>query len=107
MNFIIDENLPLRLVGWIAARGATAHHVATLGLRGVPDRDVWAAALASRAVVVSRDSDFIDIARREMTGCAVRLTIGNCSTATLLSWLDGRWPTIVKLIESGEHAIEV
>jgi predicted nuclease of predicted toxin-antitoxin system len=107
MKVIVDENLPTRLVGWLIARGAEAAHVSTLGLKGTPDKQVWAEALAQGAAVLSRDSDFIDIARTTTTGCAIKLTIGNCSTAELFAWLEPAWPTLLKRVQDGERIIEI
>lgn len=107
MKIIVDENLPRRLCGWLDARGYSATHVRDIGLAGVSDAAVWAHALLQGAAIVSRDSDFIDIARRERQECAVRLTVGNCSTEKLLEWLDQHWRFIETRIRAGEFAVEI
>jgi predicted nuclease of predicted toxin-antitoxin system len=58
------------------------------------------------AVVISRDSDFTDIARREGRGCAIQLKAGNCTTAELLAWLKPRWSAIEARVRAGDVAIE-
>jgi predicted nuclease of predicted toxin-antitoxin system len=107
MKAIIDENLPGRLCNWLAARGCIATHVRDIGLASTSDDAVWAHARQTAAVVISRDSDFIDIARREGQGCAVQLKLGNCTTAELLAWLEPRWASIEARVSGGEIAIEV
>jgi predicted nuclease of predicted toxin-antitoxin system len=107
MKVIVDENLPRRLCGWLVARGCSAAHVGDIGLIGASDAAVWAHALQEGAVVISRDSDFIDIARQEGKGCAVRLTIGNCSTNELFAWLETQWTAIDTRVCAGERAIEI
>lgn len=107
MKLIIDENLPTRLVAWFAAQGCQAKHVFELELKGAPDGQVWSYALETGACVVSRDDDFLQIARGSPSGCAIKLTIGNCTTRELLAWLEQVWPTVSARVQSGERAIEV
>ncbi|MBK8695064.1 MAG: DUF5615 family PIN-like protein [Deltaproteobacteria bacterium] len=47
MKFLIDAQLPPRLVGWLVARGQEARHVVDLpdGLR-LPDAEIWRLAAA-------------------------------------------------------------
>lgn len=105
MKFIVDENLPVRLAAWLTARGYDAAHVTAIGFRGKSDRLIWDEALARGAAVISRDTDFIALAQGD--GCAIRLTIGNCSTAVLLAWLESAWPKIVERVDAGDRAIEI
>ena len=96
MRFLIDAQLPPRLVGWFEGRGHDARHVADLpdGLR-MPDDEIWGHAAADGAVIVSKDNDFLDLAAVRGTPPIVLLIgLGNVSTADLLHLLDEAWPAL-------------
>lgn len=59
MRFLIDAQLPPMLVEWLAWRGHEAGHVGEIGLVAADDADVAARAEADRAVLVSKDEDFV------------------------------------------------
>jgi predicted nuclease of predicted toxin-antitoxin system len=58
MNFPLDENMPRSLVPLIAALGFTVEDVRDIGLRGHPDEEVFAAAHAADAIIITRDRGF-------------------------------------------------
>jgi predicted nuclease of predicted toxin-antitoxin system len=96
VKFLIDAQLPPRLVGWLVARGHEARHVVDLpdGLR-LPDAEIWRLAAAEEAVVVSKDKDFLDLAAvRGAPPVVLLLGVGNASTQTLLGLLDDAWPVL-------------
>lgn len=61
MNFLIDAQLPRRVVGWLAAAGHDAVHTLDLpaGNR-TPDRDLLDLADREGRVIVTKDADFVD-----------------------------------------------
>jgi len=65
-RFLVDESLPPLLAEELRNAGHEAEHVASLGLAGAPDEDVYARADAMSAILISRDLDFAD--RRRFTG---------------------------------------
>ena len=58
MNFLIDENMPRSLTPLFAALGHNVQDVRDIGLRGRPDDEVYATAIASDAIIVTRDRGF-------------------------------------------------
>ena len=59
-------------------------------------------------VLVSKDSDFVDLVQR--LGPPPRLvwvTIGNVSNAHLRSAIERAWPRVVDLLEAGEPIVEL
>ena len=60
MRFLIDENMPRDLAGAIRGLGFAADDVRDLGLANRPDSDVFTAAAARDAIIITRDSDFLD-----------------------------------------------
>jgi len=96
VKFLVDAQLPPRLVAWLVTRGHEARHVVDLpdGLR-LPDAEIWRLAAAEEAVVMSKDKDFLDLAAVRGTPPVVLLLgVGNASTQTLLGLLDDAWPVL-------------
>lgn len=60
MRIKLDENLPARLVQTLARLGHEVDTIASEGLAGRPDADVWAAARAAGRFLVTQDLDFSD-----------------------------------------------
>jgi predicted nuclease of predicted toxin-antitoxin system len=107
MRFIVDENLPRRLAAWISEAGHSAQHVSDLGLLGQADAAIWAEAERQTAVIITRDADFVSLARAPGTVAVVRLLIGNCSTPVLIARLEALWPEIEKRLDGRERLVEI
>lgn len=60
MNFLVDENMPRSLAPQIAALGFTVQDVRDIGLRGHPDHEVMEAAIATDAIIITRDRGLAD-----------------------------------------------
>lgn len=56
-RFLVDENLPVRLVGYLRREGYAAEHMYDVGLRTRPDRDVFAYAKTADATLITQDYD--------------------------------------------------
>jgi predicted nuclease of predicted toxin-antitoxin system len=59
-RFLIDDNLPGTLVQALQALGWQAEHTQDVGLRGRPDRDVFAYAQRHDAAIITQDQDLAD-----------------------------------------------
>lgn len=60
MKVKLDENIPDRLVGVLETAGHDVDTVATEGLKGKPDKDVWRAAQFEGRFLITQDLDFSD-----------------------------------------------
>jgi predicted nuclease of predicted toxin-antitoxin system len=61
MKFLVDAQLPRRMVGWLCAAGCDAVHTLDLPLGNrTPDEQVIERADREQRVVVSKDEDFVD-----------------------------------------------
>lgn len=60
-RFLVDEDLPRSLSLLLSQKGHTSQHVIDLGLRGMNDPRVFAAAQEIGATLVSRDTGFGNI----------------------------------------------
>lgn len=61
MNILIDENMPRSLASQISALGFNVQDVRDVGLKGRPDTEVMAAAVALDALIVTRDRGFANV----------------------------------------------
>jgi predicted nuclease of predicted toxin-antitoxin system len=108
VRFVIDAQLPPRLARRLTEHGRRAEHVLDIGLEGASDREIWAYACANRCVVVSKDQDFADLARRDPDGAqVVWIRIGNTTSGALWSALAPIWPEVLAGLERGERLIEI
>ena len=65
MTIWLDAQLPPSIATWITATiGIEAHAVRDLGLREAKDQDIFQAARTAGAVVMTKDSDFVELVRR-------------------------------------------
>ena len=106
MKFLLDAQLPPRLVKAIARAGHEAKHVYDCGLLTAKDRDIWK--YAAKAVVITKDADFAAMWMQAGRGPAVVwLRLGNVSNDVLIAALIAALPEIVAAVEAGEGLVEV
>jgi predicted nuclease of predicted toxin-antitoxin system len=56
-RFLVDENLPTRLINYLRQDGHEAEHAYDVGLRTRPDPDVFAYARTAGATLITQDHD--------------------------------------------------
>ena len=79
-----------------------------LGLRDAKDRDIFLAARAVGAVLISKDSDFVDLVQQQgPPPQLVWLTCGNVTNARLKAVLPASWLKIAAVLASGEGVVEL
>lgn len=84
MKLLFDHNLSPRLVPHLSEIYPGSIHVWTLGLAEASDLEIWETARAQGFYIVSKDSDFGDIAAiRGFPPKLVWLRVGNCATAVI------------------------
>jgi len=84
IRFLIDAQLPPELARRLAARGRTAEHVNRIGLGLASDAAIWRHVASTGAILVTKDEDFVALARQEQTGPQVMwIRIGNISNDAL------------------------
>jgi predicted nuclease of predicted toxin-antitoxin system len=110
MKLWVDAQISPALAPWIAHTfpEVQACSLKWLGLRDAEDKDVFMAARAERAVVMSKDVDFV-----ELLVCLgpppqiVWLTCGNTSNLALRALLLDKMPLLLELLGRGEALVEV
>lgn len=105
----IDAQLPPALAGWLRDLGETqAAHVEGLGLLRAEDPEIFEAARRAGAVVITKDSDFVDMQERlGKPPQIVWLTCGNRSNQALRVLISTNWTWVRELLAAGEPLIEI
>lgn len=109
MTFWIDAQLSPAIAGWISQNfPVDAVAVRDIGLRDAEDEAIFAAAKNAGVVVMTKDSDFLDLLDRHGPPPQVLwLTCGNTSNARLKQILTTTLAEAITLLETGERLIEV
>jgi predicted nuclease of predicted toxin-antitoxin system len=108
MRFLVDAQLPPALARWLASRGHVAEHVADQNLQSASDAAIWDFAVATSAVIITKDEDFaVRKARGETGPTVVWIRLPNVRRRSLLAWFEKVLPDIVSAVERGETLIEV
>jgi predicted nuclease of predicted toxin-antitoxin system len=107
VKFFVDEQLPIGLARWLRWKGHEAEHIDELGLRASPDMTISQLVAEAGGIVVTKDSDFIELRRRRPDFQIVWLRTGNIGTSQLLGRLDEVWPEVVSDLSAGAPVVEV
>jgi len=84
MKFLIDAQLPRRLIGWLTDAGHDALHTLDLPMKNrTTDSEVIACALQSGRIVVSKDDDFVQTFLLTGKPLLLLISTGNIANAEL------------------------
>jgi predicted nuclease of predicted toxin-antitoxin system len=105
----IDAQLSPALAAWITEQfGVPAVALRDIGLRDEEDREIFAAARQAAAIVMSKDSDFVNLlAAHGAPPQIIWVTCGNTSNANLRQILGQTLPTALQLLQDGEQLVEI
>jgi predicted nuclease of predicted toxin-antitoxin system len=105
----LDGQLPPSAAAWITATfGIEAHAVRDLGLRKAKDPPIFQAARAARVVVMTKDSDFVEMLHRLGPPPKVLwVTCGNTSNVRPRECLRRALPAAIARLEGGESLVEI
>ena len=107
MRFLVDAQLPLALAAWLRDQGHAADHVAEIGLLSATDQEIWASALDSRSVLVTKDRDFAEwTVARDPAPQVLWVRIGNVRNASLMTRLETAWDQVQENLASGARVVE-
>ncbi|WP_291828042.1 DUF5615 family PIN-like protein [Bosea sp. (in: a-proteobacteria)] len=107
-RFLIDAQLPPALAERLAAAGFEASHVHRVGLGGASDRAIWRRACETADALITKDVDFVQLARSDAAGVAVIwIRIGNVTNSALWRVLEPALPDIVAALRAGERIVEI
>lgn len=108
MKLLFDQNLSRRLVDQLAMTFPGSVHVVHLGLDTATDAEIWTYAGEQDLVIVSKDSDFRQLAfLRGPPPKAIWLRVGNAPTAAISRLLTSSTEIIDQFTENEEEALLV
>lgn len=105
----IDAQLPPTLAGWIVETfGVTAISLRELGLRDAKDLEIFEAAIQPNLVIMTKDSDFVDLVCRLGSPPQILwLTCGNVTNRNLRRLLMSTFPDAIAQLQQGEIIVEI
>ena len=107
MRFLGDEQLPASLALWLVEHGHDAQHVGQLTMEGASDEAIWRHAVETKAVIVTKDRDFVEWAvTRRAAATVLWLRFGNVKTPILLEHFANVWPRVLADLAAGSRVIE-
>jgi predicted nuclease of predicted toxin-antitoxin system len=105
----IDAQLSPALANWIETTlGIKASALRDVGLRDATDREIFRAARAADAIVMTKDSDFVTL--HNQLGASPKiiwLTCGNTSNRYLRILRTTALPNALALLEGREDLVEI
>ncbi len=109
MIFWVDAQLPPALAAWLQEKfGVQAVSLKALGLRDAADVAIFQAAHEVEAIIISKDSDFVDlVARLGAPPQLIWVTCGNVTNRHLQTLFERTFPGALALLEQREPIIEI
>ena len=108
MKFLVDENLPRKLVGALTALGHSAWYCPDVLGRSVGDTAIWRCAIEREAIIVTKDDDFLALFSTEpLTVPLVWLRIGNCSRTEAIDLVIRHLDVIASSVAAGRLLVEL
>ena len=107
-RFLVDAQLPPGLVTHLRECGHVAEHVHRVRLGGITDPAAWNYAKRHRAVLITKDEDFLSLSRSEPLGPqVVWIRVGNITNDALWQRIEPVLNEIIDSLEAGERIVEV
>jgi predicted nuclease of predicted toxin-antitoxin system len=105
----LDNQLPAALASWMrAAVDVECLPIRDLNLQRASDIDIFLAARAAGAVVITKDADFaVLIGQHGPPPQVVLVTCGNTSNTRLREVVGAQWATVRIMLERGEPLVEL
>jgi len=109
MKFWVDAQLPPTLAAWLSGQyGVEAVSLRDLGLRDASDSEIFNAARQVGAVVISKDSDFVELVSRHGTPPQLLwVTCGNVTNHKLHAVFDKTFSDAMAALAAGQAMVEI
>jgi predicted nuclease of predicted toxin-antitoxin system len=109
MTLWLDAHLSPRIARWVSETlGFTAMPVRDLRLRESEDEQIFFAAREANAVVITKDSDFVELLERHGSPPKIIwLTCGNTSEEALKQIFSSALPEAARLLDAGDDLVEI
>jgi len=105
----IDAQLPPLLASWLRETfKVEAYALRDLQLRDAEDLEIFQAARQIKAIIISKDSDFVELVLRMGTPPQLLwLTCGNVTNKRLQALFTELFPRAQELLSKGEAVVEI
>ena len=109
MKFWIDAQLSPALAPWLSNTFAVeAFSVRWLGLQHASDEEIFTAAREAKAVMITKDRDFVQLLERlGPPPKVIWVTCGNTSKAQMRKILHRTFPETLLLLQTDESLVEI
>ena len=109
MKFWIDAQLSPALAPWLSNTFAVeAFSIQRLGLRDASDERIFFAARAEKAIVITKDKDFVQLLERlGPPPQVIWVTCGNISNAQMRHVLRQDFQSRLLLLQQGKSLVEI
>jgi predicted nuclease of predicted toxin-antitoxin system len=109
MRIWVDAQMSPAIATWISGNYAvSAVAIRDLGLRDAEDKEIFEAARQEKAVVMTKDSDFVLLLDKlGPPPQVIWVTCGNTSNARLREILTNTLPKALDLLNFGEKLVEI
>lgn len=108
MKLLFDQNLSRRLVGMFSIEHPESKHVTEVGLDTATDEEIWSYAGDHGFVIVSKDSDFRQLAfLHGPPPKAIWVRLGNASTIEIYEALRNAYEEIGRFGADADEALLV
>jgi predicted nuclease of predicted toxin-antitoxin system len=106
LKFLVDENLPPRLVQDLADLFPDSIHVQSVGFGSTPDGFIWEYAQANGFIFLTKDKDFASLSlARGAPPKVILLQTGNCSTDEILTIVRGNAIRLAEFESDAQRAL--
>lgn len=109
MKFWIDAQLPPLLAAWLSEQfNVEAFSMRALGLRDATDAAIFQAAQQQGIVIISKDSDFVElVSRYGPPPQLIWVTCGNVTNRQLQIVLNKTFAETLELLKAGQVMVEI
>jgi predicted nuclease of predicted toxin-antitoxin system len=109
MTLWLDAQLPPTLAAWFSETfGVAAFSMKYLGLEMASDLEIFTKAKAEGVVLLSKDSDFLQLLDQwGPPPQLVYLRLGNSTNVFLRSFFTAKWPEVRAFLDAGVALVEV
>ena len=104
-GILLDENLPDRIAEVLRRQGIEVVHVGSVGLAATADKLIWTEALARDQVILTKDSDYLDLAATTNKGRVILLATGNMRMRQLCEYVESRGAVISEFLNGSERVL--
>ncbi len=109
MKFWVDAQLPPTLALWLVEQHSVeAYALRDLGMRDATDAEIFSAARQASIVVISKDSDFVDlVSRHGVPPQLLWVTCGNVTNKRLQAVFDTTFGEALLALGLGQPIVEI